>query len=97
MAEVPGMYVGEAFVMGVKYTCAEHSMSKAQAVLQAVWYSVRRPDFPGGAAGDFEALTASLQYMHANTSDFEQDLRVKGWQTDNVLMCSQSKAILRVV
>ena len=90
------IHAGEEFVMGVKDTCAEHSMSKAQAVLQAVWYSVTRSEFPSGPTGDLKALTASLQYMHAHTSEFEQDLRAKGWQTDNVLMCSQSKAILRV-
>lgn len=83
--------------MGVKDSCAEHSMSKAQAVLQAVWYNTRRLDFQSGPAGDLKALTASLQYVKEHRGRFEEELSASGWQTDAVLMCSQSKAILRVV
>lgn len=82
--------------MGVKADCTDHSMSKAQAVLQAVWYSQHRVEHKDGAAGDVEALIASLQYVKENRSQFESKLIAMGWETDNVLMCSQSKAILRV-
>ena len=83
--------------MGVKDTCAEHSMSKAQAVLQAVWFRVARARYQSSPAGSLEALMASLQYVQAHAGQFEEDLRAKEWQTDNVLMCSQSRAILREV
>jgi hypothetical protein len=83
-------------VMGVKGDCLEHAMSKVQAVLQAVWYSEMRGEWPQGPQGDLQALRESLQYATENRPQFEMELKAHGWQTDNVMMCSQSKAILRV-
>jgi hypothetical protein len=89
------MHAGEEFVMGVKASCSENSMSKANAVLQAVWYSIMRCGFPSGPEGDLKALVASLEYVEEHKEQFKDELVEKGWQTDQVLMCSQSRSILR--
>jgi hypothetical protein len=83
---------GGCYLLGVKASCGDRSVSKAHAVLQAVWLQERRAQFPADAAGELAALQASLEYLCAHRAAFGAQLRAAGWQDDNVVMWSRRRS-----